>query len=185
MAYNREEVQYTHTEVCCLASIRSRERLDSSLRAKQHALLNMNNGQEQRRSRRRLGESGERRQRRRRARDSELWINNDSESGDTEDDTTEGSTEDYVTEGASSPVDTSVVTEITVTAIPRIERTPAEIQRVQEIRAEVEAIVRLAMPEEVNHIDSFMAQFNGREEDLLMTMRTIQQRSATTRDSQL
>lgn len=83
--------------------------------------------------------------------------------------TTEGDTEDYTTEGASSAVDTSVT------------ETPAEIQRKQEVRAEVEALVRLVVPEEVDNIDAMLAQFKGREEELLQTLRTMQERSVTVR----
>jgi hypothetical protein len=98
----------------------------------------------------------------------------DSESGS--DSRSEGSysdgrsdSEEYTTEGASSAVETYIT------------ETPAEIQRKQEVRAEVEALVRLVVPEEVDNIDAMLAQFKGREEELLQTLRTMQERSVTVR----
>jgi len=62
-----------------------------------------------------------------------------------------------------------------------ISELPSEVQRKEEIRAEVEALVRLVVPDEIENIDTMMAQFKGREEELLQTLRTMQERSVTAR----
>eukprot|EP00550_Attheya_septentrionalis_P012502 CAMPEP_0198303228 /NCGR_PEP_ID=MMETSP1449-20131203/56778_1 /TAXON_ID=420275 /ORGANISM="Attheya septentrionalis, Strain CCMP2084" /LENGTH=1679 /DNA_ID=CAMNT_0044005715 /DNA_START=146 /DNA_END=5185 /DNA_ORIENTATION=+ len=50
-----------------------------------------------------------------------------------------------------------------------------------EARAEVEALVKLVVPEEVNNVDVMMLQFRGRENELITTLRTMQERSVTQR----
>ena len=59
--------------------------------------------------------------------------------------------------------------------------TPGEIQRNQDVRAEVEALVRLVVPEEIDTIDAMLDQFKGREDELLATLRTIQPRNVAFR----
>lgn len=48
-----------------------------------------------------------------------------------------------------------------------------------EIRAEVESLVRQVVPEEIEYIDEMMLQFRGREEELLETLRAMQERGIT------
>ena len=62
-----------------------------------------------------------------------------------------------------------------------ISEMPSEIRRKEEIRAEVVALVRLVVPEEVDNIDTMLTQFRGREEELLQTLRTMQERSVSVR----
>jgi hypothetical protein len=49
-------------------------------------------------------------------------------------------------------------------------------RKVEEIRAEVEALVEKVVPEEKGNIDEMMMQFRGREEELVETLRTMQER---------
>ena len=51
-----------------------------------------------------------------------------------------------------------------------------------ETRAEVEALVQRVVPDEIhNIIDGMMHQFQGRKEDLVETLRTMQERSIAAR----
>lgn len=54
--------------------------------------------------------------------------------------------------------------------------------RLAEIRAEVEALVRRVVPDEINNIDEMMNQFKGREEELVETLRTMQERTIAKRE---
>lgn len=54
--------------------------------------------------------------------------------------------------------------------------------RLAEIRAEVEALVRQVVPDEINNIDEMMNQFKGREEELVETLRTMQERTIAKRE---
>lgn len=54
---------------------------------------------------------------------------------------------------------------------------PSKAQRRAELRAEVEALVRRVVPEEIDNVDEMMTQFKGREEELVETLRTMQERS--------
>ena len=51
-----------------------------------------------------------------------------------------------------------------------------------EIRAEVEALVRRVVPDEIDNVDEMMNQFKGREEELVETLRTMQERSIAARE---
>lgn len=51
----------------------------------------------------------------------------------------------------------------------------------EEIRAEVEALVRRVVPEEADNIDEMMMQFKGREEELVETLRRMQERAIASR----
>jgi len=51
----------------------------------------------------------------------------------------------------------------------------------EEIRAEVEALVRRVVPEEADNIDEMMTQFKGREEELVETLRRMQERAIASR----
>lgn len=50
-------------------------------------------------------------------------------------------------------------------------------QRRSELRSEVEALVRRVVPEEIDNVDEMMNQFSGREEELVETLRNMQERS--------
>ncbi len=50
-----------------------------------------------------------------------------------------------------------------------------------EIRAEVEGLVRRVVPDEIDNVDEMMLQFKGREEELVETLRTMQERSIAAR----
>jgi len=54
-------------------------------------------------------------------------------------------------------------------------------QKRDEIRVEVEALVRRVVPDEIDNVDEMMLQFRGREEELLETLRTMQERSIAQR----
>jgi len=49
------------------------------------------------------------------------------------------------------------------------------------IRAEVERLVRRVVPDEIDNIDEMMLQFEGREPELVETLRTMQERSVAQR----
>ena len=51
-----------------------------------------------------------------------------------------------------------------------------------EIRAEVEALVRRVVPDEIDNVDEMMNQFRGREEELLETLRSMQERAIAQRN---
>jgi hypothetical protein len=53
-----------------------------------------------------------------------------------------------------------------------------------EIRSEVELLVRRVVPDEVDNIDEMMLQFKGREEELVETLRTMQERTVAQRARQ-
>lgn len=55
--------------------------------------------------------------------------------------------------------------------------TPSKAARRHEIRAEVEALVRRVVPEEIDNVDEMMNQFKGREDELVETLRTMQERA--------
>ena len=78
-------------------------------------------------------------------------------------------TEDYTYESISESVNTSVA------------ESPAEIQRKQQVRAEIDALVRLVVPDEADNIDAMLAQFSGREEELVAALRSMQARSVIVR----
>lgn len=50
-----------------------------------------------------------------------------------------------------------------------------------ELRAEVESLVRRVVPDEIDNVDEMMTQFRGREEELVETLRTMQERSIAAR----
>ena len=51
----------------------------------------------------------------------------------------------------------------------------------EEIRLEVEALVRRVVPEEADNIEEMMTQFKGREEELVETLRRMQERAIASR----
>jgi hypothetical protein len=50
-----------------------------------------------------------------------------------------------------------------------------------EFRAQVDALVRLVLPDETDKVDAMMEQFKGREAELVSTLQTMQERSANQR----
>eukprot|EP00978_Attheya_sp_CCMP212_P008922 scaffold21045_cov45-Attheya_sp.AAC.2 len=62
-----------------------------------------------------------------------------------------------------------------------VSESPSRAQKRAEIRTEVEALVRRVVPEELDHVDEMMLQFRGREEELVETLRTMQERSIAQR----
>ncbi|KAL7562312.1 hypothetical protein ACA910_014528 [Epithemia clementina (nom. ined.)] len=54
---------------------------------------------------------------------------------------------------------------------------PSRARQRREVRAEVEALVRRVVPEEIDNVDEMMNQFKGREEELVETLRTMQERA--------
>lgn len=57
-----------------------------------------------------------------------------------------------------------------------LSESPSKIAKRDEIREEVEALVRRVVPEEIDNVDEMMLQFKGREEELVETLRTMQER---------
>jgi hypothetical protein len=54
---------------------------------------------------------------------------------------------------------------------------PSKAARRAEYREEVEALVRRVVPEEIDNVDEMMNQFKGREDELIETLRTMQERA--------
>ena len=54
-------------------------------------------------------------------------------------------------------------------------------QRIDEYRSEVEALVRRVVPDEIDNVDSIMVQFSGREEELIATLRGMQEKTIAQR----
>lgn len=54
---------------------------------------------------------------------------------------------------------------------------PSKVKKRAEVRGEVEALVRRVVPEEIDNVDEMMNQFKGREEELVETLRTMQERA--------
>jgi uncharacterized protein YdaU (DUF1376 family) len=51
------------------------------------------------------------------------------------------------------------------------------VRRTQEYRQEVEDLVRRVVPEELQNVDEMMQQFHGREDELIETLRTMEERA--------
>jgi len=62
-----------------------------------------------------------------------------------------------------------------------ISDSPSNNLKHAEMRAEVEALVRRVVPDEIDNVDEMMSQFRGREEELVETLRTMQERSIAAR----
>jgi hypothetical protein len=56
-----------------------------------------------------------------------------------------------------------------------------EKQQMNMYRAEVEALVRRVVPDEIDNIDDIMVQFSGREEELIETLKAMQEKSIAQR----
>jgi hypothetical protein len=54
-------------------------------------------------------------------------------------------------------------------------------QRISAFRAEVEALVRRVVPDEIDNVDAIMIQFSGREEELIATLRGMQEKTIAQR----
>ena len=62
-----------------------------------------------------------------------------------------------------------------------VSESASKVARREEIRTEVEALVRRVVPDEIDNVDEMMKQFRGREEELVETLRTMQERSVAQR----
>jgi hypothetical protein len=58
-----------------------------------------------------------------------------------------------------------------------VSESPSKSAKRAEVRGEVEALVRRVVPEEIDNVDEMMNQFKGREEELVETLRTMQERA--------
>ena len=58
-----------------------------------------------------------------------------------------------------------------------VSESASKARKRDEIRQEVEALVRRVVPEELDNVDEMMMQFKGREEELVETLRTMQERA--------
>lgn len=56
-----------------------------------------------------------------------------------------------------------------------------EKRQLNAYRAEVEALVRRVVPDEIDNVDDIMVQFSGREEELIETLRAMQEKSIAQR----
>mmetsp|Transcript_3426 Transcript_3426/g.5239 ORF Transcript_3426/g.5239 Transcript_3426/m.5239 type:complete len:1331 (+) Transcript_3426:147-4139(+) len=97
--------------------------------------------------------------------DSSYTNESDSGSGSyNEDYTTGGDSESCITEGLST-----------------VAKDPSQAHREQEIRADIEALIRVVVPKEKDNVDAMMERFKGREEELLQTLKTMQEKGVTAR----
>lgn len=62
-----------------------------------------------------------------------------------------------------------------------VSASPSTQRKRDEIRSEVDALVRRVVPDEIDNVDEMMLQFRGREEELIETLRTMQERSIAQR----
>ncbi|VEU43304.1 unnamed protein product [Pseudo-nitzschia multistriata] len=70
----------------------------------------------------------------------------------------------------------STYTATGLTATSDTASTRSKARKLNEIRDEVEALVNAVVPEEAENIDEMMTQFRGREEELVETLRSMQER---------
>eukprot|EP00548_Thalassiothrix_antarctica_P019333 CAMPEP_0194194900 /NCGR_PEP_ID=MMETSP0154-20130528/75835_1 /TAXON_ID=1049557 /ORGANISM="Thalassiothrix antarctica, Strain L6-D1" /LENGTH=1157 /DNA_ID=CAMNT_0038919369 /DNA_START=311 /DNA_END=3780 /DNA_ORIENTATION=- len=57
-----------------------------------------------------------------------------------------------------------------------LSESPSKAAKRDEIRSEVKSLVRRVVPEKIDNVDEMMLQFTGREEELVETLRTMQER---------
>jgi len=70
----------------------------------------------------------------------------------------------------------STYTATGLTATSDTASTRSKARKLSEIRDEVEALVNAVVPEEAENVDEMMTQFRGREEELVETLRSMQER---------
>ncbi|MGK3753562.1 MAG: hypothetical protein ACI8RD_005869 [Bacillariaceae sp.] len=70
----------------------------------------------------------------------------------------------------------STYTATGLTATSDTASTRSKARKLNEIRDEVEALVVAVVPEEADNVDEMMTQFRGREEELVETLRSMQER---------
>lgn len=70
----------------------------------------------------------------------------------------------------------STYTAAGLTATSDTASTRSKARKLNEIRDEVEALVTAVVPEEADNVDEMMTQFRGREEELVETLRSMQER---------
>lgn len=82
-------------------------------------------------------------------------------------------TSDYVS-GSGGAITSSMVS-----AVSTVDQ--QDKQQMILYRAEVEALVRRVVPDEIDNVDDIMVQFSGREEELIETLRSMQEKSIAQR----
>ena len=70
---------------------------------------------------------------------------------------------------------------ITTSMVSNASSLSDEKQQMNMYRAEVEALVRRVVPDEIDNIDDIMVQFSGREEELIETLKAMQEKSIAQR----
>jgi len=79
----------------------------------------------------------------------------------------------------SSNFSASGITTSMLSAVSSVD--PQEKRQMNAYRAEVEALVRRVVPDEMDNVDDIMVQFSGREEELIETLRSMQEKSIAQR----
>eukprot|EP00581_Thalassiosira_minuscula_P011605 CAMPEP_0183715174 /NCGR_PEP_ID=MMETSP0737-20130205/9512_1 /TAXON_ID=385413 /ORGANISM="Thalassiosira miniscula, Strain CCMP1093" /LENGTH=1373 /DNA_ID=CAMNT_0025944259 /DNA_START=219 /DNA_END=4340 /DNA_ORIENTATION=+ len=79
----------------------------------------------------------------------------------------------------SSYVSASGITSSMISAVSSLDVN--ERKQMNAYRAEVEALVRRVVPDEIDNVDDIMVQFSGREEELIETLRSMQEKSIAQR----
>jgi hypothetical protein len=77
--------------------------------------------------------------------------------------------------------ESSYVNQSTITSVSTQSENVEEKQRINAYRAEVEALVRRVVPDEIDNVDAIMVQFHGREEELIATLRGMQEKTIAQR----
>lgn len=81
-----------------------------------------------------------------------------------------------------SPIgSTSYANPSTLTSVSSSSDNRDDKQRISAYRAEVEALVRRVVPDEIDNVDAIMIQFSGREEELIATLRGMQEKTIAQR----
>ena len=82
---------------------------------------------------------------------------------------------------SSSPTIFSASSTVTSYASESIEEKQQQQQQIVSHREEIEALFRRVMPDEIDNIDDIMAQFSGREQELIETLHATQEDSISQR----
>jgi len=79
----------------------------------------------------------------------------------------------------SSYVSAGGITSSMISAVSSVDQ--QEKRQMNAYKAEVEALVRRVVPDEMDNVDDIMVQFSGREEELIETLRSMQEKSIAQR----
>lgn len=90
-----------------------------------------------------------------------------------------GSLESSITTSQTSSFVSRGITDSMVSAASSVDQ--QEKRQMTAFRAEVEALVRRVVPDEIDNVDDIMVQFSGREEELIQTLRAMQEKSIAQR----